>query len=182
MNVWVSLFLGALIGVALDIIVKLIYSFFSRKKQIADNNNIHIDGEWFAAWQTSVNNEELLNTESLKIKQVGNQIIINNCERSPENPKGGYLWKAKLTFYQGRNLMGWYFPIKSENNSSKGIMYMAYFSPRKEFYGKWVGSGYDGELEVGFLVFAKTRERAKELLQVLIAKHPHDVTVIGYEI
>ena len=78
--------------------------------------------------------------------------------------------------------MGWYFPLKSENNTSKGIMYMAYFSQRKEFYGKWVGSGYDGELEVGFLVFAKSRENARSLLESLIQKHPHDVKVIGYEI
>ncbi len=182
MNPWLSLILGAVLGVVFEIILKLIFNFFTRKKQIADNNNIDVSGEWFAAWQTSVNNQQIVNTESLKMKQIGNQVIVNNCERSPENPIGGYLWKAKLSFYQGRNLMGWYFPLKSENNTSKGIMYMAYFSQRKEFYGKWVGSGYDGELEVGFLVFAKSRENARTLLESLIQKHPHDVKVIGYEI
>lgn len=182
MNPWISLVLGAVFGVILDIILKLVWGIFSRKKEIADNNYIDITGEWFAAWQTSVDNQQLINTESLKIVQRGKQVIVNNCERAPENPLGGYLWNAKMQFYQGRNLMGWYFPLKKENNASKGIMYMTYFSQRKEFYGKWVGSGYDGELEVGFLVFAKSRQEAKDKLEKLINAHPHEVKIIGYDL
>lgn len=181
MNPWINLFLGAILGVVLDICIKSIWRIIIRKKEIADNNNINISGEWFAAWQTSVNNQQIVNTETLDIKQNGKIVIVSNCERAPENPLGGYLWKAKLQFYQGRNLMGWYFPLKSENNTSKGIMYMAYFSQRREFYGKWIGSGYDGELEVGFLVFAKTRQSAREKLEKLIQDHPHDINIIGYD-
>lgn len=181
MNAWISLIVGAILGVVFEIIIKGIWDIIIRKKEIADNNNINISGDWYAAWQTSINNQQLINTESLKIVQKGKQVIVYNCERAPENPIGGYLWSAKLQFYQGRNLMGWYFPLKSENNTSKGIMYMAYFSQRKEFYGKWVGSGYDGELEVGFLVFAQTRDNAKKQLEELVQKHPDDVKIIGYD-
>lgn len=181
MSTWTSLIVGAILGVVFDICIKGIWKIIIRRKEVEDNNNINISGDWFAAWQTSVDNQQLLNTESLKIKQQGKNVVVHNCERAPENPRGGYLWRAKLQFYQGRNLMGWYFPLKSENNASKGIMYMTYFSQRREFYGKWIGSGYDGELEVGFLVFAQTREGAKEKLKKLIQNHPHDVKVIGYD-
>lgn len=178
----ISLILGAILGVVAQEFFCLIRNFVSQKKEIADNNNINISGnDWFAAWQTSVDDKQIINTESLTIVQRGKEVIINNNERSPENPIGGYLWKAKMHMYQGRSLMGWYFPLKSENNTSKGIMYMTYFSQRKEFYGKWIGSGYDGDLEVGFLVFCKDRSRAKDLLSALISKHPDDVKIIGYK-
>ena len=181
MNAWLNLVLGAVLGVILDICVKAIWRAFTRKRELANNDHIDLSGDWFAAWQTSVGNNEILNSESLKIKQKGKIVYVNNCERAPENPLGGYLWNAKLQFYQGRYLMGWYFPLKEENNTSKGIMYMTYFSQRKEFYGKWVGSGYDGELEVGFLVFTKTRDSAKQKLTELINAHPQDVKIIGYD-
>ena len=182
MNPWLSLVLGAIAGLLLDVIANSMYRFFSKKKEVKDNDYIDVSGEWFAAWQTSVNSVEFLNTESLAVKQKGKSIIMENRERAPENPEGGYLWRSKMHFYQGRNLMGWYFPLKSENNSSKGIMYMSYFSPRKIFVGRWVGSGYDGELEGGFMVIAKTRESAKDKLKLLIEKHPGSVNVISHDI
>jgi len=181
-NPWLTLFFGVAMGWLIDFLAKIIIGYLRERKEVKDNDYIDISGEWFAAWQTSVNGIVLLNTESILIKQQGKSIIMENRERAPENPDGGYLWKSKMQFYQGRNLMGWYFPLKSENNSSKGIMYMSYFSPQKLFYGKWVGSGYDGELSGGFMAIAKTRESAKEKLKIVIAKHPNSVNIISYHI
>jgi len=182
MNPWLTLILGAVVGCLFDFIIKIIVNLIREKKEVKDNDYIDVSGEWFAAWQTSVNSVELINSESLLIKQKGKTVVMENRERAPENPDGGYLWRSKMQFYQGRNLMGWYFPLKSENNSSKGIMYMSYFSAKKLFYGKWVGSGYDGELEGGFMVIAKNRESAKDKLNAIIKKYPGTVNFISYDI
>ena len=182
MNPWLSLALGAVAGCLVDFIIKFAGRLINEKKEVKNNDYIDVSGDWFAAWQTSVDGKQLLNTESLKVVQKGKSVFMENRERAPENPEGGYLWKSKLQFYQGRNLMGWYFPLSSENNSSKGIMYMSYFSPKKIFYGKWVGSGYDGELEGGFLVVAKTRESAREKITAIVEKHPSSVNIIPYDI
>lgn len=181
MNTWVTLIIGAILGCIVDIVVKYIIKKLTEKREIRDNDNVNVSGEWYAAWQTSVRGVEILNSEQLTIKQRGKMVFIENCERAPENPDGGYLWHSKLQFYQGRNLMGWYFPKKEENNTSKGIMFMTFFSPRKLFLGKWSGCGYDGELENGFLVFAKTRELAKQQLEELVKKYPGPVSVISYD-
>lgn len=181
MNPWVSLVLGALLGCVLDYLVKFVVVKITHRKEIKENDYIDISGTWYAAWQTSVDGHELLNTEHITVKQTGKAVMMKNNERAPENPKGGYFWQSKLQFYQGRNLMGWYFPIKSENNTSKGIMFMTYFSPQKLFVGKWSGCGYDGDLESGFLVIANTREKAKEKLEALVNKYPGPVALISYD-
>lgn len=175
-----ALIVGAVFGCILEYVVKFVVKKVSEKKEIKDNDNIDVSGDWYAAWQTSVNGNEVLNTEQLTIKQRGKTVIIENRERAPENPDGGYLWHSKLQFYHGRNLMGWYFPKKEENNTSKGIMFMTYFSPMKLFIGKWSGCGYDGELENGFLVFAKSRDIAKVKLQELVNQYPGPVSLISY--
>jgi len=182
LNSWLLLLLGTVVGWFLDFIAKTIIRIVKEKKEIKDNDYIDISGEWFVAWQTSINGEELLNTETLKVKQKGKTVVFENRERAPENPQGGYLWKSKMQFYQGRNLMGWYFPLKSENNSSKGIMYMAYFSQKRLFVGKWIGSGYDGELQAGFVVIATTREIAANKLNELKALHPNNINIISYNV
>ena len=182
LNPWLTMLLGAVVGCVLDFVVKFIVSKIREKKEVRDNDYIDISGEWFAAWQTSVDHSQLLNTETIVISQRGKTVMMKNRERSPENPRGGYLWHSKMQFYQGRNLMGWYFPLKTENNSSKGIMYVAYFSQQRLFVGKWCGSGYDGELENGFVVITKDRSDALQKLKDIIARKPAQVTIISNNI
>lgn len=130
-----SIIFQPLYGAGLGIVLKIIYDRISMhrrfRRELEDNDNIDVSGEWYAAWQTSVDGEELINTEHLQIKQKGKTIRMWNTERSPENPKAGYLWDGQMQFLQGRNVMGWYFPRKGENNTSKGILYMTYLSPKK---------------------------------------------------
>jgi hypothetical protein len=169
---------GAVVGVAL----KYLYDRWADrrrfKKELEDNNNIDISGEWCAAWQTSVEGSELVNCEAIQVIQKGKTVRIVNTERSPDNPKAGYLWEGQMQFFQGRNLMGWYFPRKEENNSSKGIMYMTYLSPQKKFIGQWVGSAYDGDLMAGYVVIKKDRSAARAELEAFIKAHPQDVRLI----
>ena len=163
--------------------LSIIYQYFSEKhkfkKELASNNNIDISGsDWFAAWQTSVNNKEILNTEGLILEQHGGTVKISNKEKSPENPDGGYLWEGQLQFFFGRDLMGWYFPLKSENNTSKGIMFLNYNSAQKLFIGKWVGSSYDSPLSSGFVVISKERIKSLNKLKAITKVNQTDTSII----
>jgi hypothetical protein len=173
-----SLLIPAIVGA---VISKLFDYFLTKRKfkrELQDNNNIDITGEWFAAWQTSVENTDNLNTERLSIVQRGQTVKMKNLEKAPENPKGGYFWEGQLQFFHGRSLMGWYMPVTTENLTSKGIVFLSYQSTKKIFYGKWVGTSYDGELSNGFVVISKERDRSMALLRDLVSKHPEKVNII----
>jgi hypothetical protein len=179
-----SAFLPPLFGAVAGVLLKYVYDRISErvrfKRELEDNNHIDVSGEWYAAWHTSVDGKPLVNTEHLHMKQKGKTLRVWNSERSPENPKGGYLWEGQFQFLQARNVMGWYFPRAEESNGSKGILYMTYLSPRRQFFGKWVGTAYDGELVTGCVVIAKDRTRAREDLEAFIAKHPETNQLISY--
>ena len=172
-----SLVGGAIIAVVYDLI-KEKHKF---RKEFENNNSIDLSGDdWVAAWQTSVDHKENCNTEKLKMRQRGGVVQVINASVSPENPKGGYLWKGQLQFFQGRDLMGWYFAEKEENSTSKGMIYLTYNAPHKLFVGKWVGCSYDGPLVSGFVVISKSRETSFSRLSELITKHPHTNPIITY--
>lgn len=172
---------GAVIGIILDRVLRKIEEKRKFKKELEDNNYIDVSGEdWYAAWQTSVEGSENINSEQVTIVQKGNTIRINNTERAKENPKGAYLWEGQMNFFQGRNVMGWYFPKREENNTSKGMMYFAYHSPSKVFYGRWVGCAYDGDFASGFAVISKDRAQSITLLNELVKTHPLKVNIIYY--
>ncbi|MEK7522004.1 MAG: hypothetical protein AAB569_00335 [Patescibacteria group bacterium] len=174
---------SALLGALISWIISIISEKYRFRQELKSNNNIDISGDdWHGAWQTSVNQSELINTERLSLKQKGNTIKIKNLEKSPENPEGGYLWEGQLKFFFGRDLMGWYNAIKAENNTSKGIMFFCYDSPKRLFIGKWVGSAYDGPLNTGFGVISKDPKKSKEVLSDLLSKHKHDVILIQQKV
>lgn len=167
------------VGVLLGLLIEFLKSKRKFRKEIKDNNFIDISGDkWFAAWQTSVEQTLNLNTEELIISQKGQTVKISNIDKSPENPKGGYKWEAQLQFFHGKTLMGWYFPLREENITSKGIMFLNYQSAKKVFWGKWVGSNYDGDLANGFVVISKNREESMRLLKDVISKHTDKVNII----
>jgi hypothetical protein len=149
-----------------------------RNKALADNNNVDVTGEWYVAWQASVERMQCINTERLEMKQLGQDVMVRNLERAPENLKGGYLWSAEMQFFQGRYLMGWYFPLPTERTTSKGIMFFSYHAAQRLFYGKWVGASYDGDLCNGFAVISNDRERSKAELLKLLKIHNSQVNII----
>jgi|SRR5580658_852295 hypothetical protein len=178
-------FIPSIFGAMLGFAIKYCYDIYSQrrkfKKELEDNNHVEVTGEWYAAWETSIDGHPLTNTEHVQIVQKGKTLKMWNTERSPENPKGAYLWNAQLQFFQGRNAMGWFLAKPEERNTSKGIMYFCYFSQRKIFYGQWVGTAYDGELVCGFAVIAKDRTGARTELETFIARHPREVLLISYD-
>jgi hypothetical protein len=180
-----SAFLPPLVGAVAGIIVKAVYDKWAEKRrfkrELEDNDSIEVSGEWCAAWQTSVEGQELVNCEAIRIEQRGKTLRIWNTERSPDNPKAGYFWEGQLQFLQGRSVMGWYFPKKEESNSSKGIIYMTYLSPQRTFIGQWVGAAYDGDLVTGYVVVKKDRQEARRELEKFIAAHPMDCRLIYHD-
>lgn len=177
-NIVISAFF-TVVGLLLGLLVEYLRAKRKFKKELKDNNFIDISGtKWFAAWQTSVDQTLNLNTEELIIQQKGQTVKISNIDKSPENPKGGYKWEAQLQFFHGKTLMGWYFPLKEENLTSKGIMFLNYQSAKKVFWGKWVGSNYDGDLANGFVVISKEKEQSMRLLKDVISKHTDKVNII----
>lgn len=178
---FVTPIVGAVVGVLFKYVYDVIATKRRFKKELEDNDYIDVSGEWYAAWQTSVDGAELLNTEHIKIEQKGKTIRLHNTEKSPENPKAGYLWEGQLQFFQGRSVMGWYLPKRGENNASRGILYMTHISQRKVFIGKWVGTAYDGELVTGFVVMTKDRSTARQELADFCKKHPQDIQLMSYK-
>lgn len=170
---------SAVFGVLLRYAFEVAREKYRFKRELEDNNFIDVTGDdWHAAWQTAVEKQVLVNTEKLCMRQKGKVVKVWNTEKSPENPKGGYRWESQLQFFQGRVLMGWYFPLKAENITSKGIMFLCYHSAKKTFYGKWVGSAYDGDLANGFMVISKDRSTSRSELDKLMTAHPDKVNVI----
>lgn len=166
-------------GILLSWLFDVVRDRYRFRKELRELGYIDVSGDdWVAAWQTSVENVPVLNTERILMKQRGNTVRVRNLERSPENPKGGYLWESQLLFSQGRSLMGWYFPVRGENTSSRGVMFLYYEATRKRFYGRWVGAAYDGELASGFVVITKDRDQSMSELRNLLAVHPDQVNVI----
>jgi len=178
-------YIPPIIGAIVGIFLKYFYDGFSEKrkfkKELEDNDFIDVTGQWYAAWQTSVDGQQNLNTEQVEMNQKGKIIRIFNMEIAPDNPKGGYLWEGQLQFFQGRSVMGWYFPKRGQNNASRGILYMTHISQKKIFIGKWVGTAYDGELLSGFVVIGEERSSALHELKAFIDKHPQDIQLISYK-
>ena len=172
---------GAVIGIVLQYCISVIVKIVRQNVEVADNNHIVVSGEWYAAWQTSVEHLELVNTEKILMSQKGNKVYVKNLNKSEENPQGGYLWHSDMIFYNGKSLMGWYFPLKSEQNTSKGMMFLSYISQKKIFYGKWVGCGYDGDLLEGFVVFSKERPISVDELNKIISHHKDSVRIISFD-
>ncbi len=173
--------LGVVLGVLIDQLISYVRDRVRFARELRDNSYIDVTGLWYAAWQTSIENEEKLNVEQVLMKQRGQTVRIHNLEKAAKSD-GGYFWDGQMQFLQGRSLMGWYFARHDENNSSRGIMYFTYFSQKRVFYGKWVGASYDGELQTGMAVISDDRNRALQQLQQLLVRYPNRVGIVGYTV
>jgi hypothetical protein len=179
-DIWVAaVFL--ILGTVLAELLSRFKTVYRDRREAIENQRVDLSGtDWFAAWQASVDSEVVINTESISITQRGSHVLMHNNERSPENPRGGYLWKAALTFSHGETLMGWYYPNKIENLTSRGILFFTYDAQRRLFMGKWVGKAIDGKLCNGYACISKNRDSSLVALRNLIelAKH-HPVNVLA---
>ncbi len=178
-DIWLAI-ASIIIGVFLTELLRAISKKRARKREARENLDIDITGsDWFAAWEASVDDEIIVNTEEIRVVQRGAKVHMENVERSPENPVGGYKWKSDLVFSHGETLMGWYFPLKAENLTSRGIMYFTYDPQRRLMAGKWVGKSFDGNLCTGFVCITKNRDKAREdVLKLIELAKRHQVNIL----
>lgn len=173
-------FLGTLAGFLLAVIYDQSVKFVARRRELRAAGNIALgDGEWFAAWQTSVNNKPNLNVEKVKLTQRGAYVQLSNVEVSPDNVSGGFLWRAELKLYHGKKLMGSYMPADTKERDSLGVLYYVYHSGRKILIGQWVGAALDGDLCRGYSVIARSEDSARSLLSALVRTQPIDSKVLS---
>ncbi len=131
-----------------------------------------LTGEWHALWESTADNEEVINSERLSIhmKRTG-RFIIENLEPSPENPKGGYLWRAEGNLFDSRHLLSTYI-AREPNVISKGTLYLVLHNSGAFIEGQWIGCNYDGDWARGLVVIARERNRLPELLNRLRDNFP----------
>jgi DNA-binding winged helix-turn-helix (wHTH) protein len=69
---------------------------------------VDVTGAWHAIWETTAHYKVNINHEVVDFSQDGANITLKNCEASPDNVDGGYLWEARLTLHDNRHMVGAY--------------------------------------------------------------------------
>lgn len=130
---------------------------------------LQITGDWWAAWQTAKDGEEVHTTQPVQIIQRGQDLEIRAVERGVEVAGGGYLWRGQLRLWDNEILMGWY-AAADEAVRSKGTLYLVMHQHGQRMEGRWVGLSYDGPIETGAAALARTAEDATQVLKALVAR------------
>lgn len=137
-----------------------------------------LDGTWFALWESTADNEAVVNVEEIDMRmRRGARLYIQNVDRSPDNPKGGYLWIAECRVFDNQHILGTYI-AREPNVRSKGSMYLLIHRSGKYIDGQWIGCNYDHEWARGLVVFARTRDVLPDLLN----KHRRSLPAMPYEV
>src|SRR3954452_18481089 len=127
-------------------------------------DRVHLQGAWWAAWQTFSEGQQLIATQPVGLSQHGSTIQIEALERSAENERGGYLWRGELRLWDGQVLMG-YYAAADGNVRSKGTMYLVLHAQGDYAHGRWVGLSYDGPVVTGYAALARTDEQVRAVIR-----------------
>lgn len=139
-----------------------------RKIRVRKKEKIDLSGDnWYAVWQTTVEGEENINTELVRINQKRDKIVMENVEKSPGNKLGGYLWRGECKLYDNEHIVGHYVP-REPNVISKGSMYFLLNRGGNFMVGKWVGCNYDYGFTWGYGVIDKDRDHALQRMEKLL--------------
>jgi DNA-binding XRE family transcriptional regulator len=115
------------------------------------SGDVDLSGTWNAIWLTTVNGEENRNKEVVIVSrrwngtwQFANQAI------SSDNPKGGYLWVARMELFDNTHLLGHYC-ARERNIRAKGTLCLELQSNGREIIGVWDGLNFDTMWATGFV-------------------------------
>ncbi len=134
---------------------------FGRRASSSKN----LEGIWYALWESTADHQEVVNSEEVSIlTTLRGVVVLQNKSISPENPEGGYLWRAEGRLYDNQHYLGTYLP-KAPEVRSKGCLYLVLHPSGKYLNGQWIGCNYDGEWARGLVVFSRDRNRLPDLLQ-----------------
>lgn len=125
-----------------------------------------LTGQWWAAWQTWSQGQEIVATEPVEMEQHGLTVRIRALERSQENVHGAYLWAGELRVWEDHVLMGWYV-AEDPNVRSKGTFFYVLHTLGNFMEGRWTGMSYDGPIMSGWAAIAQARDQAKSVVERL---------------
>jgi transcriptional regulator with XRE-family HTH domain len=123
-----------------------------------------LTGTWWAAWQTYVDVNEKVTTQTVDLHQSGTNIQIKALQLSEESHEGDYLWRGELRLWGADTLMGWYVAT-DDNVRSKGTMFFILHTQGGHAEGRWVGTSYDGPVVTGWCALARSREDLVKLIE-----------------
>jgi transcriptional regulator with XRE-family HTH domain len=124
-----------------------------------------LTGTWWAAWQTYVDVNEKVTTQTVDLHQSGTNIQIKALQLSEESHEGDYLWRGELRLWGADTLMGWYVAT-DDNVRSKGTMFFILHTQGGHAEGRWVGTSYDGPVVTGWCALARSREDLVKLIEI----------------
>jgi transcriptional regulator with XRE-family HTH domain len=137
----------------------------------ASGINPQLEGTWHALWLTTVEDQENVNAEVLTFSWRREWLRITNEAPSPDNPKGGYRWRAECRLHDSRYLTGTYVSL-DPLNTSKGTLYLVLHRSGTYLLGHWAGANFDSDWAHGLVAIARDPAHLPALLRAHVAAFP----------
>lgn len=134
---------------------------------------MHVDlsGDWWAAWQSSRDHDDILAVQPVRFRQRGDEINMKALRRGRLVAEGGYLWRGELRLWDNEILMGWY-AADDGSVRSKGSLYFVLHPQGQRMTGRWVGLSWDGDTVTGHAAVARTEADTRTVIAELIDATP----------
>jgi hypothetical protein len=134
---------------------------------------MHVDlsGDWWAAWQSSRDHDEVLAVQPVRFRQRGDEINMKALRRGRPVAEGGYLWRGELRLWDNEILMGWY-AADDGSVRSKGTLYFVLHPQGQRMTGRWVGLSWDGDTVTGLAAMARTEDGTRTTISDLMNTVP----------
>jgi hypothetical protein len=128
---------------------------------------IELAGDWWAAWQSSMDRDEVLAVQPVRFWQQGDDIRTKAVRRGRPIDQGGYLWHGEMRLWDNEILMGWY-TADDGSVRSKGTVYFVLNPQGRRMTGRWVGLSWDGNTVTGLAAMARTEDETRMVIGELI--------------
>jgi transcriptional regulator with XRE-family HTH domain len=131
------------------------------------STHVDLSGRWNAVWQTTVEGEENRNREEIEVqRRLGGSWQFRNKSVSEDNPKGGYLWVARMDLFDNRQLLGYYLPCEP-SVIAKGTLFLELQPNGREIIGVWSGLNFDRMWASGRVAMCRDVANARDPSVVL---------------
>jgi transcriptional regulator with XRE-family HTH domain len=132
-----------------------------------ETHRVNLTGDWWSAWQTFKDGQEVITSQDIRFRQMGDRLEVAAISRGNVTvEEGGYLWRGELRLWDNEILMGWY-AADDGAVRSKGTMYFVLYPHGVNMVGRWVGLSYDGKVITGWATAARTEDEATSLIDQL---------------
>jgi hypothetical protein len=128
---------------------------------------VELAGDWWAAWQSSRDRNEVLAVQPVQFWQQGDEIRMKALRRGRPIDQGGYLWRGEMRLWDNEILMGWY-AAKDGSVRSKGTVYFVVNPQGRRMTGRWVGLSWDGNTVTGLAAMTRTEDETRSVIAGMI--------------